>query len=100
MNVGSIIDFTKLGLTKKQVKYLLFIVDAQESLKECAKILGVCENSLCRLLTRVEKKFPGFRTRLKKMRKVTLNDGYNSMPREIPWGDMNDLEDLKYGKDE
>lgn len=97
--MDSIIDFTKLRLTKKQVRYLLFIVEAEGSLKDCAMLLGVSETSLCRLLTRVEKKFPGFRGRLKKMRRVTLTDGHCSMPKEIPVGDLHDLEDLKYPKD-
>jgi DNA-binding CsgD family transcriptional regulator len=96
--VDSIIDFTKVGLTKKQVKYLLFVVEAKENLKDCAKLLGIHENSLSKLLTRVDKKFPGFSERFKKLRKITLDNG--NEPREIPWGDMSDLEDLKYGKDD
>ena len=98
--MDSLIDFTKFGLTKKQVNYLLYVIQSEESIKDCAAHFNIVEDSLHRLLSRVDRKFPGFRARLKKMRQVTLNDGHNSMPREIPWGDMSDLEDLKYGKDE
>jgi DNA-binding CsgD family transcriptional regulator len=96
--VDSIVDFTKVGLTKKQTEYLLFIVDSNGSLKECAASLGVHENSVYKLLARVDKKFPGFSERFNKLRRITLKNGKS--PKEIPWGDMQDLEDLKYGKDE
>jgi DNA-binding CsgD family transcriptional regulator len=79
-----------INLTTKQKKYLLFVVESQKSLRDCAKELGIHPVSLSALIGRVNKKYPGFTQRLSSLRRITTGRNHN-YPKEQPVGDLQDI---------
>ena len=74
-------------LTNKQKKHLLFVVESEKSLKDCAKDLGIHPVSLSKLLKRIDLRYPGFMARLKDMRRITIKET-GRCPEEIPCGTL------------